>query len=39
MGAFQQLHETSDVLIREAEAVLLEMQRALRAAMARRVAS
>ena len=36
MKEFQQLRETTDVLIREAEAHLFEVQRALRAAMARR---
>jgi len=35
----QQTRDTSDALIREAEAALFEMQRALRAAMSRRVAS
>ena len=35
----QQARDTSDVLIREAEAVLFEMHRALRTAMSRRVAS
>ena len=35
----QQARDTSDVLIREAEAVLFETQRALRAAMSRRLAS
>jgi len=35
----QQARDTSDVLIREAEAMLLETHRALRAAMSRRVAS
>ena len=35
----QQLRDTSDVLIREAEAALFERQRALREVMAQRVAS
>jgi hypothetical protein len=35
----QQLRDRSDVLIREAEAALFEKQRALRAAMSKRIAS
>jgi hypothetical protein len=35
----QQLRDTSDVLIREAEATLFRSQRALREAMSRRTAS
>ena len=35
----QQARDKSDVLVQEAEAILFEMQRALRAAMSRRLAS
>jgi hypothetical protein len=37
--ASQQLHDRSDVLVRETEAVLFERQRALRESMSRRPSS